>query len=177
MNDLEVRIIPNTEISPELKKKINELDSLAFSEPLEDDLKDIQWASADAVALGFIDGLLVTQLCLVYRQVKAGVINLSVAGVGGVATHPQYQRRGYSSKLLAKIRDILTKEKRVPFGLLICEEKLEPFYGAAGWRKVASSLDYWQENQLHTLKTPVMILSLSDQEWSAGNIDVCGAPW
>ena len=177
MNDLEIRIIPNTEISPELKKQINELDNLAFSEPLEDELKDIQWSSADAVALGIIDAQLVTQLCLVYRQVKAGAISLSVAGVGGVATHPQYQRRGYCSQLLVKTRDILTKEQRVPFGLLICEEKLEPFYGAAGWQKVASSLDYWQENQRHTLKTPVMILSLSDQEWSAGNIDVCGAPW
>lgn len=177
MNELEFRIFPNAEISPELKKQINVLDSLAFSEPLEDELKDVQWSSADAVAVGFIDGLLVTQLCLVYRQIKVGAFNLLVVGVGGVATHPQYRRNGYSSQLLGITRDILIKEQRATFGLLICEEKLEPFYGAAGWQKVANSLDYWQENQCRTLKTPVLILSLSGQEWPVGNIDLCGSPW
>ncbi len=177
MNELEFRILSNAEISPELRKQIKELDSLAFNEPLEDELKDVQWSSADAMAVGFIDGLLVSQLCLVYRQVKAGAISLLVVGVGGVATHPKYRRKGYSSQLLAKIRDFLSKEQRANFGLLICDEKLETFYGAAGWQKVANSLDYWQENQRRTLKTPVMILSLSDQEWPTGNIDIRGLPW
>jgi predicted acetyltransferase len=177
MTELVVRIVARIEITPEMESRINELDHLAFSAVMDDELKDIQWSESDEMALGNIDDILVSQLGLVYRQIRVGETDLQVAGVGGVATHPLYQHRGYSSQLLVKTREILFNAQRVPFGLLICEEKLEPFYAACGWEKVADSLDYWQENQRHTLKTPVMILSLDGQKWPAGVIDVCGSPW
>jgi len=176
---LEISILRETAISPELNRAIDTIDTLAFSNDARDhpELSGIEWASHEWNALGCIDGTLVSQLCLLKREIKVGDQLVWVAGIGGVATHPHWQRRGLASQLMRAAQDFIRHKMEVPFGLLICAEKTRPLYQALGWQKVADELLYIQNVERRTLKTCVMILNLTTDPFLHGIIDLCGLPW
>jgi GNAT superfamily N-acetyltransferase len=94
-----------------------------------------------------------------------------------MATHPEYQHRGLGSALLAATETFMRDSLQVPFGLLICADATCPFYERSQWRIAADFLYFWQDQQRRELKTCVMVLSLTDYPWPAGEIDVCGLLW
>lgn len=180
MPNLDIRFIPRTRITPQLQGDMDELDHVAFAENghAEDpEFSSIQWSAPDWMGLGFLEGRLVTQLCLPRRRIKAGTQEVWVAGIGGMATHPEFQHRGLGSALLAAAGRFMREEIGVPFGLLICADETRPFYERSHWQAVADILYYIQDGQRRKLKTCVMILSLTDHPWPAGEIDLCGPPW
>lgn len=180
MTDLRVRFIRHQEISPEFRIEIEELDRLAFAgDDIDNDpeFANIQWASPDWMALGFLHEELVTQLSIPKREIMVGAEKNWVAGIGGMATHPKHHHKGYGSALLKATETFMRDELRVPFGLLICADETQPFYELSRWMRVADVLSYHQGDQKRTLYTSVMILQLQNRTWPAGKIDLCGAPW
>ena len=180
MTNLQIRFIHHQEISPELRIKIEELDHLAFAgDDIDNDpeFANIRWAIPDWMALGFLNEELVTQLSMPKREIMAGSERVWVAGIGGMATHPNYHHKGYGSALLKATETFMRNELQVPFGLLICADETQPFYELAHWERVADLLYYRQEDQRRSLHTSVMILQLKNQAWPTGEIDLCGAPW
>ncbi len=180
MTELQVRFIPKAEITPELDSKIDALDKLAFADDgidLDPEFSRIRWAEPDWMALGFMGEELVTQLCLPKREISVGSEKVWVAGIGGMATHPNHHHKGYGSKLLRVTETFMRDEMHVPFGLLICADETRPFYELARWQVAADLLVYHQDNERKILHTCVMILQLQDQAWLTGEIDLCGAPW
>ena len=177
---LHIEILPHLQVTPELDEKIDHLDHIAFNS--EDDHDDpefdsIRWASHDWMVLGWLDEMLVSQLCLLKREILVGGAPVWVAGIGGVATHPDYQHRGLGSQIMAACPEFMAREIKVPFGLLICADETRPFYEKSGWQFVAPNLFYSQDNERRNLETCVMIFPLSAEPWPAGEIDLCGAPW
>ena len=68
--DLNIRFILQANITSELQNDIDTLDKLAFADDgIDDDpeFASIQWSSPDWMGLGFLNGELVTQLCLPKR--------------------------------------------------------------------------------------------------------------
>jgi len=180
MTDLQIRFIPHAELTPELQNKIDALDKLAFAgDTIDDDpeFSKIQWASPDWMALGFLNGELVTQLCLPKREIMVDDEKIWVAGIGGMATHPDHQHKGYGSALLAATESFMRDELHVPFGLLICADSTRPFYEFSRWQFAADLLYYQQDYRRWSLRTSVMILPLINQTWPVGEIDLCGLPW
>lgn len=180
MTDLQIRFISHKELPPEIQNKIEALDRLAFEgDTIDDDpeFSSIIWASPDWMALGFLNGELVTQLCLPKREIMVGSEKIWAAGIGGMATHPNHQHKGYGSALLESTELFMRDEIQVPFGLLICADETRPFYEFARWQFAADLLYYKQDDQRRMLHTCVMILQLKDQTWPAGEIDLCGSPW
>ena len=100
-----------------------------------------------------------------------------VAGVGGMATNPKHQHKGYGSALLKATETFMRDELQVSFGLLICADATRPFYELAGWQFAADVLYHKQVDQRRIMHTSVMILQLKNQAWPAGEIDLCGLPW
>ena len=178
-DNLWIEIIPVDQISTDLNKQIDALDHLAFSGEQHSDpeLNSIKWSSHDWMALGYLDTELVTQLCLLKREVIVGQERVWVTGIGGVATHPDWQGRGLASQLLRASQTFIDTEICTPFGLLICADKTQSVYARCGWQMVAKSLMFVQDGRRRTLDTCVMILPLTDQPWSAGEIDLDGLPW
>jgi nodulation protein A len=178
---LRIEFIPETQVAPELNLRIDALDHLAFSNPDQEhddpELKSIEWSSHDWMALGWMNDELASQLCLLKRKILVGEENVWVAGVGGVATHPRWQKQGFASQLMRATEMYLCNEIRVPFGLLVCADETRPFYEGNGWKPVANELEFVQNNKTRTLKTCVMILPLSDQPWPPGKINLRGLPW
>ncbi len=180
MDALNIEIIRTDQISAQLDKKIDELDQLAFADENHDDpeFNSIDWSvHIEYMALGYLNGELVTLLGLLKREIRVGEIAVWVVGVGGVATHPNWQRRGFSSALLQAAEKFIREQMTAPFGLLICADERRSFYGRAGWQHVADEMSFIQDGQHRSLKTSVMILPLAEQEWLAGKIDLCGLPW
>lgn len=180
MNNLRVRFIYHQEISPELRIEIEELDRLAFAgDDIDSDpeFASIQWATPDWMALGFLHEELVTQLSMPKREIMVGSERVWVAGIGGMATHPNHHHKGYGSALLKATEIFMRDELQFPFGLLICADETQPFYELAHWEHVTDLLYYHQDDQRRKMRTSVMTLQLKNQAWPAGEIDLCGAPW
>jgi predicted acetyltransferase len=179
MIDLNISFVSTKDTSAELNRMINDLDSRAFSGKDQNDssANTIEWSSHDWMALGCFDGELITQLCLLKREILVGEESVWVAGVGGVATHPQWQKQGLATRLLLKSETFMRNKIGVPFGLLICADETQPVYNHCGWQKVANSVDYIQNGRHYNLATCVMILPLTNQTWPVGKIMLCGLPW
>jgi nodulation protein A len=178
MVQLKIEFLPESLVKPELNQRIDTLDHLAFAN-LDGDaqLSGIEWSSHDWMELGWLEHELVSQLCLLKREISVGAERVGVAGIGGVATHPRWQRQGLASQLMGAAEKYMQDEIRVPFGLLVCADETRPFYKKNGWKFVANELVFIQNNEPRMLKTCVMILPLSDQPWPSGKINLCGLPW
>jgi GNAT superfamily N-acetyltransferase len=171
-----------SEISPELDRAIDALDHLAFTsdhdDPPDPQFDSIDWSSPhEWNALGWLEGELVSQLCILKREILVGGERVWVAGIGGVATHPQWQRKGLASQLMRATADFIRQKLDVPFGLLVCADETRPFYEKAGWYQVADELVFIQDGARRTLKTCVMVMNFAEKAFSQGIIDLCGLPW
>ncbi|MBK8822699.1 MAG: GNAT family N-acetyltransferase [Anaerolineales bacterium] len=96
-----------------MDKQIDQLDHLAFADEKHDDpeFNSIDWSShIEHMALGRMDNELVTLLGLLKREILVGERPVWVAGVGGVATHPNWQKRGFSSTLLKHQKNSCAKK-------------------------------------------------------------------
>jgi predicted N-acetyltransferase YhbS len=154
---------------------IDRMDQLVFAG--ETDVGINEWADSDWMVLGRVNGEIVTQLGLLKRDIYVGGTRMTVGGVGGVATHPAWQRRGLGTALMRAAAKFLQTEIKVSFGLLVCADETQPFYARLGWKTIATELWVTQGDKSRSLQTAVMILPLDDHEWQQGKIDLCGPPW
>jgi len=82
--------------------------------------------------IGVLDGKVVSYAAVKPYTLRYGGVNLSIAGVADVSTHPDYRRRGYASAVL---QDALTymAEQGVHLALL---EGIRGYYGRFGFSPV-----------------------------------------
>lgn len=179
MTEIQCEIIASELITPENKKLFDQICALAFKDDKEDpELRDIEWTSQQEwMGLGRLDGELVTILGILKREILVGKKSIWVYGIGGVATHPNWQKHGFSSALLNKAAHFMLEYKEASFGLLVCAEEKRPFYGRAGWKYAADECFYTQAGNKRKLKSVVMVFPILDEDWPQGEIDLCGLPW
>jgi predicted acetyltransferase len=117
-------------------------------------------------------------LCLVKREIEVDQTRVWVAGIGGVATHPDWQHQGFATRLMRATEKFMREKMEVPFGLLVCANRTRSFYESVGWKHVANELVFAQKDATrHSMKTNVMISILANEIWPLGVIDLCGLPW
>ncbi len=127
-------------------------------------------------------GVIVAHLDFEQRAIGVGAAEILVAGVGEVATHPDYQGRGLGQRLMAELRTILRETCPVDFGFLECRETVVGFYASVGWRRIVQTVreqeaegDVWIEYNGPTLILPAR---RTFEEWPReGLIDLRGMPW
>jgi predicted acetyltransferase len=95
---LKTRFLVFSKMPPGVAEEVEALDRLAFAN--QDDDSTIHWAEPEWMALGFLNDRLASQVCLHKREILVGEEPVRVAGVGGVATHPAFLRRGFASQVL-----------------------------------------------------------------------------
>jgi GNAT superfamily N-acetyltransferase len=165
--------IPQTE-----HQEIDELDHIAYQSVAElEGAGSIAWASSQWMGLGRLEDQLIVQLGCLQRKIRVAGTPIRVAGIGGVATHPDFQQRGYASQLMHATAEFIHQELQIPFGLLICDGRPCQLYQKLGWLRVADYLIYQQNGLRLKLNTSVMVLNLMDRLFPAGEIDLCGVPW
>ena len=101
-----------------------------------------------------IDGRVVSHVRLFHRQMLVRGVALPVGGVGSVATHPDYQRRGFAPALL---QDAIERMERAGYALSFLWTALAPFYERLGWRVVLQPIYAAQAEEVARLSTPATV--------------------
>ena len=138
---------------------------------------EFQWAPADLLVLAYWGDQLAAHLSLQERLCQIGGQPMLLAGIGGLATHPEYRDRGLGSAAMRRAAALLREEMRVDFGHLVCTQGMAPFYARLGWAVVPGPILVAQPAGQVRLPATAMVLPVRRSDWPGGVIDLCGLPW
>lgn len=135
------------------------------------------WSSVDWHILLWVGNQLVSHAEIVERTVSVRSENISVGGIGGVVTRPQWRHRGLASTAMDVAQSYICGELNLDFGLLMCDETVVSFYEKLGWKVVKGPLVYQQPTGKVEFDDIVMTYRCGGKMWPDGLIDVQGPPW
>jgi GNAT superfamily N-acetyltransferase len=177
---LEITIRPSKSLTPSEMQEADALDRLAFYEEGGEDNNgdDIQWIEeSNYHVMGYVGGRLVSQIILSSQDILAGSQSLRIAGVGGVATHPDWRRLGFARRLLKAAEDLIRSEGGYDFAMLFCDPKMIPYYASCGYIQVLNPIFIIQRGQRVEFVDYQMVLPISGKSWPEGVVDIPGRPW
>lgn len=175
-----IEIKPVFQLSQLENAQTDEVGGQAFYNPDPtpvSEMEGIEWSNAEFFVLGALDGRIVSQIGLLRREVRVGEQVIPVGGVGGVATHPEFQRRGYAGLLLDAAARFMRDEMDVSFGMLVCSPQREPYYRKFNWQPVRDRVVFDTPTGQRAWHEVTMILPLTGETWPRGLVDMCGHPW
>lgn len=140
--------------------------------------RHVKWGNADLrVLVEAPDQGVVCHVGLYFREVTWNGRSMHIAGIGGVATHPDHRRQGYASVALdAAIRTIRDRED-VQFALLFCEPHNVAFYQARGWHPFEGEVFVEQPEGRIRFEAMAPFIFHIKRSPRQGVIDLCGLPW
>jgi predicted acetyltransferase len=178
---LQIIIQTTDTFGKDLQNEINYLDYLAFAinDDKAEDFND--WAMASTwYVMGRVGGKLVSQIGIVDRTVRVGGQSLSIAGIGGVATHPQFRRRGFTGVLLQTALEQMRQRSSgnaYDFAMLFCTDHMVHYYTQRGFCQVTNPVHIFEAGQWILFEDHRMIMPLSGKPWPEGEVDVSGRSW
>lgn len=171
--NLQVVIRHTDELKESERREIDEVDHLAFMG--EED--EIEWSPSEWYVLGKLAGRIVSHVGILKRRIRVGELFLEVGGVGGFATLPDYQQRGFGSTVLRRADEFMRLDLRLEFGLLVCGQDMIAFYSKHGWQITDAEMLFLSHGTKHVFHDTIMVIRLGERPWPEGTIDLCGAPW
>ena len=140
-------------------------------------LARLQWSPPDWRVLLRRGDEVVSGLMIVEREIRAGERRVKVAGVGDVATLPQWRRQGYAGMVLERAGAFMRDELDAEFGHLFCAPGLVPYYARFGWLRVDGPSYVQAPWGVETFPEETMVLPLRGTAWPPGEMDLEGLPW
>lgn len=139
---------------------------------------DVDWSHAERWILGYIGNVLVGSAGIHRQEARHDGAAVWIAGIGGVKTHPDYQKQGIASTILEAAHDTIATEIAPEFGLVFVESHNRPFYAKRGWRMFEGVVMVEQYGA--RIAFPDRGAMVRDGTRSAplsGTIDLNGRPW
>jgi GNAT superfamily N-acetyltransferase len=170
---IEIQIVRNGGLSPERQDELHHMLDDVFAG--QDG--GLQWSITDWNVVGYVEGILVTNVEILTRIITVAGEALRIGGIGGVATPPEHRGRGYASQAMRRAADFMRDELGLEFALLVCGPHRVSLYESLGWQLVTGPMLFDQPDGKQKFNDPVMILSLTGKPWPAGEIDLMGLPW
>jgi GNAT superfamily N-acetyltransferase len=124
-----------------------------------------------------VDGVLVSHVGILEREVGVGDRAVRVGGLYTVMTAPEWRGRGLATEALGAAVEFIRSEIRAEFGLLLCPDRMLRYYGGLGWRRVEEEVVFEQPGGKTVSALNAMYLPLSGAEWPGGTLDFRGPPW
>jgi len=120
---------------------------------------------------------LVCHVGIFFRTVTWNGRKVDIAGIGGVATHPDCRGKGYASVALNAAVQTMRDREAVGFALLFCEPHNYAFYQARGWHPFNGEV--YAEQPQGRIRFDVLAPFVFDFTRAPrdGIIDLCGLPW
>ena len=175
LDEIEIVVKPANQLTEQEDRELDELSHLAFSQDHHEE--DILWSEANWYIFVKVRGIIRSQVEIIERT---GLVNgrlVKLGGIGGVATTPEWQRRGLSSLAMQKAFIYIKDTLGVEFGILICGDHRVSFYKRLGWQVIEGPLFFYQPGGRRKNDGVTMILPCSVAVWPAGEIDLCGLPF
>lgn len=124
----------------------------------------------------------VGHLALGQRQIIVAGQEISIVGIGAVATDPSLQGQGLGKQMFARLFDWLGQNNLADFAFLECRAEVVPFYQKAGFlhsyqqcRRLDPDDKKWTQ-QLTNVLTRKLRPHVPD--WNSKDlVDLCGLPW
>jgi aminoglycoside 2'-N-acetyltransferase I len=170
---MEIEIKASHQLTPQEREQLDELFKEAF--PVDD--LDYKWSEVNWFVLVKEGHELVSNVEIIERTATVEGAPVKLGGIGGVATRTAWRRHGFAEAGLKIAQSFLKKKLAVDFGLLICADKMIPYYHKLGWQLVGRPMLIDQPGGKVTYSAPIMVLSVCKDEWPDGSIDLCGLPW
>lgn len=175
--ELEINFRRTEDLSPEELAQSQEVEDLAFCGDALNDAKDREWEMPELHLLGKLKGRVVSVVDLIPRTITVSGKPVRVCGIGGVATHPQYQRNGYARTLLMEAERIMRGQADYEYGMLFCDSELIPYYNKSGYRVIENPIFALKKGVLEVLPYTCMVLELRGISFPKGEVDCQGLPW
>jgi GNAT superfamily N-acetyltransferase len=137
----------------------------------------LSWRGKDVHFFMDVDGEPVSHASILRHEVSVGGRPLMVAGLGGVVTRPEAQRRGYARRLIEQAVEFFAQEWKVEAGLLFCLPGMVPYYESLGWQTIKGSVLIEQPSGQVESPMPVMVLPCNGQLWPDGEVELRSLPW
>ena len=139
----------------------------------------IQWSNSEwSVLIRDDNDVLVSYMGLIIRQAMCDDTPVFIGRIGGVKTHPDARGKGYAGFGLKKSAEVLRKELKVDFSLLVCRDELIPYYQKFGWQAFKGDMliDQASGKTKFTFNKPMLIEGVKPIP-QCSVIDLCGKPW
>ena len=171
---LYITIKPGDSLSAEEWGQIDRVSEAAYA----DETGDYTWSDEhDWVLMGSLDDQIVSCLILIERTGTVNGQPVRLGGIGGVATHPNAQRKGYARQVMLAAGDFMRDRLGVEFGMLVCDPELTDYYARMGWQIVTGPVLADQPGGKTQLDLTGMVLPCTSLAWPGGSLDLCGLPW
>lgn len=141
------------------------------------DLADYERRHQDRVALAFVEETLAGQAACLARTIGVGGRDVRVAGLGGIATLPEFRGRGIAAQLIEAAIETAVIDDNPTFGFLQCPPDLISYYTSIGWEQVVADVFERNGGERTLVNYPVMLLPLGNEPWPSGEIDLRGTRW
>jgi GNAT superfamily N-acetyltransferase len=127
------------------------------------------------------NGEIISHLDFEIRQINVGAESILIAGIGEVATHPKFHKRGLGRLLMSELNKALRTTTPVDFGYLQCRQAVLGFYTQVGWYIVNNKVQYIDPDTdkltLGDSNSLILPACCSIDKWPTGLIDLQGMPW
>ena len=140
--------------------------------------RDVVWANPDQRLFVFNgDNEITCHLAIVFRDATWDGRAVKVGGIGGVATREDCRRQGVASTAMRRAMREIGETYKADFGLLFCEPRHAPLYGALGWRPFKGDVFVIQpQGRVRFDVTDPFVFDLKIAP-RVGVLDLCGLPW
>lgn len=123
------------------------------------------------------DGRPLSHVGVVKTTVNVGGREITVGGIGGVATRPEAQGRHLVHAAMLQAAEFICHELGAEFGMLFCLPRLEAFYARQGWQALEDEVEIEQPDGKVVWPYRVMVRPCGERVWPAGRVEVGGLPW
>ena len=143
-----------------------------------DEWHDVVWSEAEEWLMGYLGDELVSVAGIHRRTIEVNGERRLVAGIGGVKTYPDYEKRGYSTEVLNATNDVIAEKIAPDFSLIFVEKHNRAFYEKRGWRVFEGVVMVEQ----HGSRVPfpeggAMVRDGAGTAPVSGSIELNGKPW
>ena len=136
------------------------------------------WAKAQWSVLLWDGDELVSRVGLLVRDIFHDGTPKRIGGIGGVATHPASQGKGYASQAMQQAAKRFGEELNVDYALLFCRDQLIPFYKRLGWKPFEGKVFVEQpKGKIEFNANGAMVLDGKEEAPLMGVLDLNGLPW
>jgi GNAT superfamily N-acetyltransferase len=135
-----------------------------------------RWANFDWYVTVHTGGRLVSIAGVVDRVGAVGGVPTRLGLLGGVFTIPEDRRRGFAGDVVRRATRLMADGLGCEFGVLICGDRLVPFYERLGWKRVTNPMRFERFGRRGLVGSNVMVYECAGRPLPAGTIDVRGLP-
>ena len=136
------------------------------------------WARPQWSVLLWEDDELVSRAGLLVRDVFHNGAPNRIGGIGGVATHPASQGKGYASQAMRETANRFHNDLDVAYALLFCRPGLVEFYKRLDWKLFEGKVFVEQlQGKIEFSANGAMVLDVKENAPIDGVLDLNGLPW